>query len=106
MAQFGASSKKELIQEGIRKNKRQSVRVRAPVEGDNRRKKSFFVRHILRVLILIHSVNFNYTLIPIGEPNHAITCAEFGAQKKTRGRQKLHNSPNDGSMSAKTVCKN
>lgn len=43
MAQFGASSKKELIQEGIRKNKRQSVRVRAPVEGDNRRKKVFFL---------------------------------------------------------------
>lgn len=42
MAQFGASLKKELIQEGIRKNKRQSVQVRAPVEGDNRRKKVFF----------------------------------------------------------------
>lgn len=83
LAQFGALSKKELIQEGIRKHIRQSVQVRAPVEGDNRRKKKFFfVRHILRVLILIHSVNFNYTLIPICEPNHAITCAEFGAQKK------------------------
>lgn len=47
LAQFGASLKKELIQEGIRKNIRQSVQVRAPVEGDNRRKKGFFVRHIL-----------------------------------------------------------
>lgn len=58
-------------------------------EGDNRRLKCLVFFFVYLVLILIHSVNFNYTLIHRREKKSETMRSPV---RKSSARQKLHNS--------------